>query len=109
MWGELSGDRILVRCAWPCRLSVRYSQLEKYDLPTPESVFELSYFREHPRAFCTLAREMFPGSHKPTATHALLRLLQVRRSSENREERWRHCCCCGGVPGLDGQRPSADH
>lgn len=53
-----------------------YSQLEKYDLPTPESIFSLDYFREKPKAFCTLAKEMFPGRHRPTAAHAFLRLLQ---------------------------------
>ena len=53
-----------------------YSQLEKYGLPTPESVFELGYFRDNPKPFCALAREMFPGQHKPTPAHAFLRLLQ---------------------------------
>ena len=53
-----------------------YSQLEKYQLPTPESVFDLSYFREDPAPFCLLAKELFPGGHKPTATHAFMRVLQ---------------------------------
>lgn len=53
-----------------------YSRLQEYDLPTPESIFALDYFRERPAAFCTLAREMFPGRHQPTATHAFIRLLQ---------------------------------
>merc|ERR1719217_691805 len=44
-----------------------YSQLEKYNLPTPESVFDLAYFRDDPGPFSLLAKEMFPGGHKPTA------------------------------------------
>ena len=37
-----------------------YSNLEKYNLPTSESIFTLSYLREHPQAFFTLAKELFP-------------------------------------------------
>ena len=47
-----------------------YSQLAKYNLPTPESVFDITYFRDDPAPFSLLAKEMFPGGHKPTATHA---------------------------------------
>ncbi|KAL4436337.1 hypothetical protein ABPG77_009899 [Micractinium sp. CCAP 211/92] len=52
-----------------------YHQLEKYDLPHPEAVFELSYFRENPRPFFLLAKELFPGNYLPTPTHYFMRLL----------------------------------
>jgi NAD-dependent SIR2 family protein deacetylase len=53
-----------------------YSQLEEYNLPTPESIFSIDFFRENPAPFCKLAKELFPGKFKPTLTHAFLRLLQ---------------------------------
>ncbi|CAK7902182.1 NAD-dependent protein deacetylase Hst2p [[Candida] anglica] len=53
-----------------------YSNLAKFDLPFPEAVFDIDYFREHPRAFYTLAEELYPGQFEPTAFHYLVRLLQ---------------------------------
>ncbi|KAL4420564.1 hypothetical protein ABPG75_010220 [Micractinium tetrahymenae] len=52
-----------------------YHQLERYGLPHPEAVFELSYFRENPRPFFLLAKELFPGNFLPTPTHYFMRLL----------------------------------
>jgi len=34
-----------------------YQNLEKYDLPTPESIFDIAYFNEKPEAFYQLANE----------------------------------------------------
>lgn len=56
-----------------------YSQLEKYDLPTPESIFDINFFKERPEAFCRLAKELFPGNFKPTTTHHFIRLLQDKK------------------------------
>merc|ERR1719502_1194025 len=53
-----------------------YHRLQEYGLPTPESIFDLGFFESNPRPFYKLAAEMFPGAHKPTATHAFMRLLQ---------------------------------
>jgi hypothetical protein len=39
-----------------------YSQLEKYELPRPEAIFTLDFFIETPRPFCTLAKELYPGT-----------------------------------------------
>jgi len=52
-----------------------YDNLQKYNLPRPEAIFTLDYFRERPEAFCTLAKEMFPGNFQPTPTHNFIRLL----------------------------------
>jgi len=52
-----------------------YSRLEKYELPRPESMFEIKYFRKRPQAFFDLAKELLPGGHKPTRTHMFLKLL----------------------------------
>mmetsp|Transcript_20182 Transcript_20182/g.47045 ORF Transcript_20182/g.47045 Transcript_20182/m.47045 type:complete len:358 (-) Transcript_20182:15-1088(-) len=57
-----------------------YDNLEKYKLPHPEAIFDLDYFEERPEAFCTLARELWPGQGhiKPTTSHHFMRLLQDR-------------------------------
>merc|ERR1719356_597592 len=43
-----------------------YDNLQKYDLPYPTAVFDIGYFRENPKPFFTLAKELYPGSFKPT-------------------------------------------
>jgi NAD-dependent deacetylase sirtuin 2 len=55
-----------------------YDNLKKYNLPTPTSIFDIRYFREKPRAFCTLAKEMYPGNFRPTPTHFFIKLLEQR-------------------------------
>lgn len=52
-----------------------YSKLESYNLPNPESIFTLDFFRENPQPFYTLAKEIYPGLHCPTPTHYFLKLL----------------------------------
>ncbi|KAH7104162.1 NAD-dependent deacetylase sirtuin-2 [Auriculariales sp. MPI-PUGE-AT-0066] len=52
-----------------------YDNLQKYNLPYPQAIFELKYFREHPEPFFALARELAPGSYRPTVTHSFIRLL----------------------------------
>eukprot|EP00899_Mesostigma_viride_P018056 jgi/Mesvir1/26251/Mv01616-RA.1 len=52
-----------------------YDNLQKYNLPVPESVFQLSFFRENPSCFFTLAKELFPGKHVPTPVHFFIKLL----------------------------------
>lgn len=61
-----------------------YDNLQKYDLPRPQAIFEINYFRERPQAFYELARELWPGAYSPTPTHALIRLL-------DRKERLLRC------------------
>lgn len=53
-----------------------YSNLAKLNLPYAEAVFDIEYFRDHPRAFYTLAEELYPGKFQPTSFHYLIRLLQ---------------------------------
>ncbi|XP_072495688.1 NAD-dependent protein deacetylase sirtuin-3, mitochondrial isoform X1 [Notamacropus eugenii] len=52
-----------------------YSNLEQYDLPYPEAIFELDYFSHNPKPFFTLAKELYPGNYKPNLAHYFLRLL----------------------------------
>jgi len=55
-----------------------YSQLEKYNLPTPESIFTISYFKKNPKPFFTLAKEMWPGLYSPTLAHNFCALLEKK-------------------------------
>lgn len=55
-----------------------YANLEKYQLPYPEAIFDIDYFLEKPQAFYTLAKELYPGNFKPTLTHYFFRLLQEK-------------------------------
>ncbi|KAI9032374.1 DHS-like NAD/FAD-binding domain-containing protein [Hyaloraphidium curvatum] len=55
-----------------------YSNLAEYNLPTPEAVFEISYFRHNPLPFYHLSHHLTPGRHLPTMTHYFLALLEEK-------------------------------
>jgi NAD-dependent deacetylase sirtuin 2 len=52
--------------------------LQKYALPTPQSMFTLDYFKENPAAFYTFCKELWPGRYTPTTTHCFIRLLHEK-------------------------------
>lgn len=52
-----------------------YSNLARLNLPHPEAVFEIDFFRSNPVPFYTLAHELYPGKFRPTPTHSFVRLL----------------------------------
>lgn len=45
------------------------------DLPDPEAVFDISFFRQNPKPFYALARELAPGQYRPTLAHSFVKLL----------------------------------
>src|SRR6266496_3375033 len=53
-----------------------YANLARLNLPFAEAVFDISYFRNNPLPFYTLAQELYPGKYRPTITHSFIRLLQ---------------------------------
>ncbi|EGG12163.1 uncharacterized protein MELLADRAFT_27327, partial [Melampsora larici-populina 98AG31] len=55
-----------------------YANLEKYNLPYPEAIFDMDYFIDEPEAFYTLAKELCPGKFKPTITHRFMKLLEIK-------------------------------
>jgi len=72
-----------------------YDNLQRYNLPYPEAVFDVNYFREYPQAFMALSKEIWPGlerpcdddttsdshsttSPSPTLTHSFLALLEKK-------------------------------
>ncbi|KAK8853454.1 hypothetical protein IAR55_004161 [Kwoniella newhampshirensis] len=56
-----------------------YHNLQKLNLPFPEAVFELGFFKERPEPFWALAKEIYPGKHIPTPTHYLLPLFDTHK------------------------------
>ena len=59
-----------------------YSQLQNYNLPYPEAIFDVQYYATKPQAFLKLAKEIWPGQDngpKPTLTHSFIKLLQGNR------------------------------
>ena len=53
-----------------------YSNLAKYNLPYPEAVFDINFYRRNTKPFVTLASELWPGlRHSPTLTHSFVKLL----------------------------------
>ncbi|RXN01946.1 NAD-dependent protein deacetylase sirtuin-3, mitochondrial [Acipenser ruthenus] len=52
-----------------------YDNLQQYDIPYPEAIFEINYFHHNPKPFFALAKELYPGNYKPNYTHYFIRLL----------------------------------
>lgn len=53
--------------------------MKKYKLPHPQAIFELNYFRANPKPFFALAKELYPGSFKPTPCHYFVKLLEEKQ------------------------------
>ncbi|XP_022902594.1 NAD-dependent protein deacetylase sirtuin-2 [Onthophagus taurus] len=52
-----------------------YHNLQKYNLPHPQAIFELDFFHKNPRPFFELAKELYPGTFKPTVCHYFIKML----------------------------------
>lgn len=56
-----------------------YDNLELYNLPYPEAVFDVDFYQKDPQPFCSLAKEIWPGlKYSPTLTHSFLKLLSKK-------------------------------
>ena len=49
--------------------------MARLELPYPEAVFDISFFRDNPLPFYMLAHELYPGKYRPTIAHSFIRLL----------------------------------
>ncbi|KAL5009351.1 hypothetical protein ScPMuIL_014932 [Solemya velum] len=56
-----------------------YDNLQKYDLPHPQAVFDIGYFNEHPEPFFELSRELWPGKFEPTPCHYFIKMLNDKK------------------------------
>ncbi|KAI4639913.1 hypothetical protein J4E93_008712 [Alternaria ventricosa] len=52
-----------------------YANLARLNLPYPEAVFDIDFFRKTPEPFYSLAQELYPGKFRPTITHSFISLL----------------------------------
>lgn len=53
-----------------------YDNLQQYNLPRPESMFDIEYFQEKPEAFYHLAKEFMDlKKYMPTPAHHFIKLL----------------------------------
>ncbi|XP_031420202.1 NAD-dependent protein deacetylase sirtuin-3 isoform X2 [Clupea harengus] len=55
-----------------------YANLEKYNIPYPEAIFNIDYFSNDPRPFFSLAKELYPGNHQPNYVHYFIRMLHQK-------------------------------
>lgn len=55
-----------------------YDNLQQYDLPYAEAIFELTFFHHNPNPFFALAKELYPGNYQPNLTHYFVRLLHKK-------------------------------
>ncbi|KAG9334392.1 hypothetical protein JZ751_008141, partial [Albula glossodonta] len=46
-----------------------YDNLQQYNLPYAEAIFEINYFHHNPKPFFALAKELYPGNYQPNAAH----------------------------------------
>ncbi|POS85015.1 hypothetical protein EPUL_004190 [Erysiphe pulchra] len=56
-----------------------YANLARLDLPHPEAVFDISYFRSNPIPFYALAKELHLEKCNPTISHAFITLLNKKK------------------------------
>lgn len=56
-----------------------YANLERFQLPYPEAVFDVDFFKDTPQPFYTLAKELYPGNYCPTVAHCFVKLLDEKK------------------------------
>ena len=47
-------------------------------MPHPQAIFEIGFFKKNPEPFFKLAKELYPGSFRPTPSHHFIRLLEKK-------------------------------
>ncbi|XP_034534390.1 NAD-dependent protein deacetylase sirtuin-3, mitochondrial [Notolabrus celidotus] len=55
-----------------------YDNLQQYELPYAEAIFEIDFFHQNPDPFFALAKELYPGNYRPNLTHYFVRLLHEK-------------------------------
>ncbi|KAL3083132.1 hypothetical protein niasHS_010934 [Heterodera schachtii] len=53
-----------------------YDNLKQYDIPNPQAIFDINYFKRNPEPFFVLANALFHESIMPTSAHHFIRLVE---------------------------------
>jgi len=76
----LTGAGISVSCGIPDFRSRNgiYARLREEfpELPNPQSMFDIEYFKNDPRPFFRFAKEIWPGQHQPSLAHYFIAELE---------------------------------
>ncbi|XP_068168726.1 NAD-dependent protein deacetylase sirtuin-3, mitochondrial [Antennarius striatus] len=55
-----------------------YDNLQRYNLPYAEAIFDIHFFHQNPNPFFTLAKELYPGNYRPNMTHYFVQTLHQK-------------------------------
>eukprot|EP00953_Heterococcus_sp_UTEX-ZZ885_P024808 13532-Heterococcus_DN1.PRE.1 len=55
-----------------------YSMLGQYNLPSPQSMFDIAFFKQNPTPFFQFAKQLLPGNYTPSDTHRFVKLLESK-------------------------------
>lgn len=74
----LTGAGVSCSCGIPDFRSSNgiYNRLQEYQLPTPQDMFDIEYFKTNPHPFFRFSRELLPGNYEPSRSHYFIKALE---------------------------------